>query len=111
MSTKSEYALSLFTNGYNCAQSVLIAMADEIGIDNRMAFRIASGLGGGVGRSQNICGAINAGAIVLSMKFRKHAAQSSQGKDAVAKLVGEFVGHCQKMLGTVQCEDLLQLDA
>lgn len=111
MSTKSEYALSLFTNGYNCAQSVLIAMADEIGIDNRMAFRIASGLGGGVGRSQNICGAINAGAIVLSMKFGKHAAQSSQGKDAVAKLVGEFVGHCQKMLGTVQCEDLLQLDA
>lgn len=110
MSIKSEFALSLFTNGYNCAQAVLIAFADEIGIDNSMAFRIASGLGGGIGHTQNICGAINAGAIVLSMKFGKVAAQSSQGKDAVAKRVGEFITQCQKMWGTIQCDELLQID-
>jgi len=49
-------ALALFDNGYNCAQAILVAFADSGGIEEETAFRIAAGLGGGVGRTQNLCG-------------------------------------------------------
>jgi len=108
---RSEQALSLFTNGYNCAQSVLIAFASEAEIDAKMAFRIASGLGGGVGQSKNICGAINAGAIVLGMKFGRYEYTDKNAKDNVAKLIGKFVSECRKELGSSNCFDLLNIDS
>ena len=48
--TKAEQAKQLFTQGYNCAQSVFIAFADECGIDRETAALISSGFGGGLGR-------------------------------------------------------------
>jgi len=108
--SKSEQALSLFINGYNCAQSVLIAFASEAEIDTNMAFIIASGLGGGVGQSQSICGAINAGAIVLGMKFGRYEYTDMSAKDNVTKLVGKFVSECRKELGSTNCFELLKIN-
>lgn len=110
MSSKSDNALSLFTSGYNCAQSILVSFAEDAGIDAPMAFRIASGLGGGIGQTHNICGAINAGAIILGMRFGRYANQNVTGKDTVAKLVGHFVAECHKELGATQCDELLLKD-
>lgn len=108
--SKSEQALSLFKSGYNCAQSILVAFANEAGVDDEMAFSMASGLGGGVGRTQNICGAINAGAIVLGLKYGKHEPSDLRSKDWVAVQVGNFIKECRQELGDTQCSEILKFD-
>ena len=42
-----EKAEALFTGGCNCAQAVFAAFADEFGMDEELAKRLATGLGGG----------------------------------------------------------------
>lgn len=107
---RSEKALNLFKKNYSCAQSVLIAFADEVDIDKNLAFRIAAGLGGGIGRSQNICGAINAGAVVLGLKFGNYTEDDIESKNLMANVVGQYIEECKRALGATQCLDLIKVD-
>ena len=66
--TEIEKALKLHEQGNNCAQAILGAFAHRVDMDVNTAIKIGSGLGGGIGRRQHICGAINAGAIILGLK-------------------------------------------
>lgn len=103
-------ALALFDNGYSCAQAILIAFADAGGIEEKTAFRIAAGLGGGVGRTQNICGAINAGAIVLGLRHGNYTPDDLEAKNRLAEMVGQYVNECRKELGATQCLELTKVD-
>jgi C_GCAxxG_C_C family probable redox protein len=107
---KSDKALELFKSNLSCSQSVLIAMASEVGIDKTLAFRIGAGLGGGIGRTQNICGAINAGAIILGLKYGNYSADDVESKNRMANIVGRFVNECRESLGATQCLDLIKVD-
>ena len=60
MGIYSEKAANNFRDGYNCAQSVLLAFADKIGLENEEALRLASSFGGGMGRLREVCGAVSA---------------------------------------------------
>ena len=54
---RSEKAEELFRSGMNCSQAVFCAFADEFGMDAETAAKVACGLGGGVGRMREVCGA------------------------------------------------------
>ena len=67
MRTADEYAAAArenFLAGYNCAQSVLLAFAGEIGETPERALRLASPLGAGMGRLRQVCGALSAAFLV-----------------------------------------------
>ena len=51
---RCESAIRYRKNGANCAQSLLAAFADVMGITEAQAMAMGAGLGGGV-RSGNIC--------------------------------------------------------
>lgn len=55
----SEKAVKLFTDGYNCAQAVFGAFADDIGFDEATALKMAAPFGGGFGRQREVCGAVS----------------------------------------------------
>lgn len=103
-------AVELFKQNYSCAQSILIAFADEAGIDRNLAFKIGAGLGGGIGRKQYICGAINAGAIIIGLKHGNYLHDDINSKDLLSKMVGNFVDECQSKLGGTQCLELIKID-
>jgi len=107
---RSKHAVELFKQGYSCAQSILIAYSDEVGLDIKTAFGIAAGLGGGIGRRQHICGAINAGAMILGLKFGTYKASDSVKKNKLAELTGNFVDECETKLGGTQCLELIKID-
>jgi C_GCAxxG_C_C family probable redox protein len=107
---KNDKALELFNSNLSCAQSVLITMASEVGIDETLSFRIGAGLGGGVGRTQNLCGAINAGAVILGLKYGNYSAEDVESKNRLADIVGQFVNECTQSLGATQCLDLIKVD-
>ena len=77
----AERAKELFLNGYNCAQAVTGAFAEEYGVDLSTAMRMTAALGGGVARQREVCGAVLGMAIVLGM-----AEGGSDPADREAKL-------------------------
>ena len=105
-----EESLQLFKNGNSCAQAILEAYAKRVNIDSEIAIKIGAGLGGGVGRQQHICGAINAGAIILGLKYSSGISGDLESKEKASEIAGSFVAECEKILGNVQCRELLKID-
>lgn len=82
----------------------------SVGLTTELCLQIGSGLGGGIGRKQYICGAINAGAIILGLRFGNKELGESERKEQTSQIVGKFVTHCERELGSLQCSELLRVD-
>lgn len=68
MITKPEKAKALFDDGCNCAQAVLAAFANDIGMDEKSLMAMMAGFGGGVaGTHSNICGAASGMLAAISL--------------------------------------------
>ncbi len=107
--TEKERAVELFMEGYNCAQSVFVAFSHRFGIDEATAKKISAGLGGGVGRMREICGAVSASAMVLGdiCAAMEGADQESKGKNY--EIVREFAEKFTEKHGSVVCREILGL--
>lgn len=103
-------AVELFKNGNSCAQAILEAYSKRVNIDPEIAIKIGGGLGGGVGRKQHLCGAINAGAIILGLNYNNGLSGDIESKERTSEIVGNYVDECEKTLGNVQCKDLLKIN-
>ena len=96
-----EKAEELFRSGCNCSQSVFAAFADELGLDEELAKRIACGLGGGVGRMREVCGAVSAAALVIGMRMGPDKAKAYP---VIQEFCAKFKGEC----GSIVCRELLE---
>lgn len=103
MSKYTERAELLFRSGYNCSQSVFCTFADELGLTEAQAARISIGLGGGVGRMREICGAISGAAMVVGL------ARPDFDKAQVYETVREITAEFKKTHNSIICKDLLGL--
>jgi len=97
---RSERAEELFRSGMNCSQSVFCAFADEFGMDAETAAKVACGLGGGVGRMREVCGAVTGASLVLGMR-------GGPDKNAVYPKVQEFCAKFKEECGSIVCRELL----
>lgn len=111
MESRTEQAVALFKEGFNCSQSVFAAYADLFGMDRETALRVSASFGGGIGRMREVCGAANGMFLVAGM-----LTGSTEGKDQVAKknnyevvqrLAAEFK---RENGGTYICRELLGLN-
>ena len=64
MTTREEKAVRFFTSGDNCAQSVLKAYCDLVGLTEEQAALVSVAFGGGIGRMRGNCGAFSAAIMV-----------------------------------------------
>lgn len=55
-----DYAIHLRGKGYNCAQCVLMSLADILDVDEGMAAKMTAAFGSGFAASGEICGAMSA---------------------------------------------------
>lgn len=109
MTTHSTRALEFFTGGYNCAQSVIMAYAEEYSVSLHHAAKLAAGFGGGIGRKQYTCGAVTGGVMVLgSMLFDEKAPEES--KKQVYDKVRVFMDSFEKTHTCSDCKGLLGVD-
>ena len=60
-----EKAIDYFHQGYNCAQSVFAAFAEELGLSEAAALRLPSAFGAGLGRMRGTCGAFSGLALIV----------------------------------------------
>jgi len=97
--TNEEKAEALFLTGLNCAQSVFCAFAGEFGMDLETAKKVSCGLGGGVGRLREVCGAVTGATLVLGMRH-------GPDKADVYPKVQEFCARFKDECGSIVCRDL-----
>ena len=79
--SEKERAVELFHEGYNCSQSVFTAFAHRFNIDEETAKKISAGLGGGLGRMREVCGAVSGMFMVAGMLYGYTDADDRDGKN------------------------------
>jgi C_GCAxxG_C_C family probable redox protein len=102
-----DIARNHFNSGRNCSQSVLAAFEKETGMDPETALRIADGFGGGMARTQHVCGAVTGGIMVLGMLYSKGTNGTHAEKDNLYARVRRFMEAFKKRYGSATCSVLL----
>jgi len=110
MTENEEIAIKTFRSGYNCAQAVLTAYADELNFDSGKALSIATGFGGGMGRLQETCGAVTGAFMVISLYCCNKYKEITERKDNSYAMIREFDRKFREIHGTSNCRKLLNCD-
>ena len=109
MSVKEQNARNYFSDGYNCAQSVLGAFCEENDMAVKTAFKIANGFGGGM-RCGEVCGAVSGAVLVIGLKCGFHVEEDVEQKLFCNQKTFEFIEKFKKENGSPVCRDLLGAD-
>ncbi len=97
-----------YLSGYNCAQSVLEALGYAEGIEVEPLVRMVTGLGGGLARSGEACGALVAGVLWLSMSGGTVLPQEPRGK--AYEMAGKLLEPFRRRHGHLDCLSINGLD-
>ena len=110
MNQHVDKAVAMFGEGYNCAQSVLAACGEGLGLSGELAVRIAGPLGGGIGGLGETCGAVSGAVMALGLKFYQAGPQDAAGKQRVYALAREFCRKFKERHASTLCRDLIGMD-
>ena len=109
-SGKGKAARALFEQGYTCAQAVLGAYAEELGLDWKTAMRLASPFGGGMGRMREVCGAVSGMLMAAGLKYGYADPKDREEKKRTYQMTQELAGRFREINGSIVCRELLGLD-
>lgn len=107
MGKKGDQARELFFQGYNCSQCVAGAFSEETGLDRDLLLRLSVGLGGGVGRLREVCGAFGGAVLVLGLLYGE---ASPASKMTVYPIVQQLAARYKAENGSIVCKELLGLE-
>ena len=99
---RAERAKALFLEGYNCAQAVVLAFAEDAGLDESVAKAFSRPLGGGMGRLRQTCGAVSGAAVASGVLFPELT------KPEAYALVQEIARRFAEKNGSFNCGELLR---
>lgn len=102
-------AESLFQAGYNCSQSVIGALCEELGADFDAVMRLAQPFGGGMGRMREVCGSVSGMLMALGMTSGSSDASDKNAKDKEYALVQQLASQFRERNGSIVCRELLGL--
>lgn len=103
--TKVEKAVSLHDKGYNCAQAVVCAFADDLGLDEQTAYKMSEAFGLGVGQME-ICGAVSGACMLAGMKNSGGLENIGKTKAETYKINRAIADEFKQMNQSVVCREL-----
>ena len=109
MENRAEYGKELFLQGYSCAQAVVCAYADVLGIDEPKLRRLASSFGGGMGRLREVCGTVSGMFMVAGLLYGSDVVGDRELKSAHYKLIQDLAAKFREKNGSIVCRELLGL--
>ena len=109
MGIYSEKAVNNFKSGYNCAQSVFLAFAEDFGFDKETALKLSSSFGGGMGRLREVCGAVSSIFAIAGLKYGYAFPNDDEAKAKHYELIQALAEKFKSKYGTIICRELLEL--
>lgn len=108
MSKHSDKAVALFTEkGFNCAQAVSAAFADEIGLSEEKVLTMSSAFGGGFGRMREVCGAVCGMTLVLGALCGYSDTDNPEAKAKLYETERALIAKFAEANGSFICRDIL----
>jgi C_GCAxxG_C_C family probable redox protein len=108
MKSRNEAALEKFMARYNCAQSVLYAYGPGLGLDAETSLKVATGLGAGMGRRGEVCGAVTGGILALGLKYGRGSRQDRSATEETYRKTLDLMARFEKRHGSCLCRVLLE---
>ncbi len=102
-----EKAAQKFKDGYCCSQAVLFSFADKAGISEDLALKMADGFGAGMGRKQEVCGAVSGAVLLLGLLYGRGENDGEDKHELTYDLVRAFIARFETKHGAVTCLELL----
>ncbi|MGA2481236.1 MAG: C-GCAxxG-C-C family protein [Spirochaetia bacterium] len=96
--------------GWNCCQSVLLAMAETLDLSSPDVLKAATGFGGGVGNMGSLCGALAAGVLTLGLLNGRRELAEEQEKERTYLLCAEWHRRFAQAMGGSDCRVILGVD-
>lgn len=101
-------AVELFESGFNCAESTLKAIIDTKIPEHNFPVRIASGFGGGIAHTGNICGALSGCILAINLLYGRDDKGINYDKNRV--LVEKLIKYFEEKYGSCTCPGLTDCD-
>ena len=105
----ADRAEKLVREGYNCGQAVVGAFAEEMGLSLEAAMKVSAGLGGGLCRMREACGAVSGAIVVLGSARGNDDPEDYANKAYVYALGQQMCFRFQDQFRTLNCGKLLGL--
>lgn len=105
--THGEKAKKYFEQGYNCAQAVTLAFAEEMGLEPEQAAKMASSFGGGLGRLREVCGCMSGMALAAGALYGYSDPEAKEEKADHYALIQKLAGEFKERNGSIICRELL----
>ena len=110
MGSKVEQAVSYFQKGFSCSQSIVASYCTEFGLNERIALKLATGFGGGMGRLGKTCGAVTGALMVIGLKYGRDKIEEEALKEKTYTLVQKFINKFINLNKAISCNELLECD-
>lgn len=107
---KGNKARELFLEGYNCAQAVAGAFAEEMGMDFDTAVKMVSSFGGGMGRLREVCGTVSGMFFVAGAVFGYSDPKDYEAKKEHYARIQLLAERFRKETGSIVCRELLGIE-
>ncbi len=102
-------AKALFEEGYNCAQSVVLAFEDMTKLDKKTAAMLSSSFGGGMGRLREVCGAVSGMFAVVGVLKGYDDPKATDEKAEHYATIQSLAYSFKEENGSYICRELLEL--
>lgn len=108
--TRKERAMKNFTDGYNCAQSVVLAFSDLLELDEETLSRLSCSFGGGMGRLREVCGSVSGMFMVAGLLYGYDGPETGKVKAEHYARIQELAHRFEEKNGSIICRELLGLN-
>lgn len=105
--SRPEKAKEFFHYGYNCAQSVVLAYEDILGVDKDTLLKISAPFGGGIGRLREVCGAVSGGVMVIGMLTGLDTLVPDE-KSKLYAIERDFAERFKNRAGSYICREIIE---
>ena len=86
----------------------MLAVCQELGIENELVPRIATAFGGGIAGRGAVCGAVTGSVMAIGLRHGRE--EPSQPRDDAYALAQEFCQRFQEEMGHLCCHELTGMD-
>jgi C_GCAxxG_C_C family probable redox protein len=105
---QTQRAVELFSQKYNCAQSVYAGSATGKGLSEAQRLALAAPFGGGIARQGEVCGALTGALLALGEAAGEAiAADPVAGRNALYERARQLTEVYRKAHGSILCRELM----
>lgn len=106
---KRQKALENHKKGYNCAQAVACAFADDMGVSEEELFKMTEAFGFGMG-TMGTCGAVSGMAVIAGLKESDGNIDSPATKKATYKAIKAMSEKFKEKNSSLICREIKGVD-